>query len=135
MRPSRLAAHAQTTNGDFLNNMNLFHKAIAEFIGTFAIVFFGVGALMVSEKFPKIVSPFVIPIVFGLTIVVMIYASGHISGAHFNPVVTAALAITKQLPAKQVLIYWISQFLGGMTAISLLLLLFTINQTMGAAAK
>jgi len=88
-------------------------KMIAEAIGTFALVFAGCGAIMVSERVTEIQS---IPVVFGLVIAVMIYAVGHISGAHFNPAVTAAFAVIKKFPKEQVFYYWLAQFSGALIA-------------------
>lgn len=109
-----------------------FHKALAEMIGTFAIVFAGCGSVMVAERFPGSISPSVIPVIFGLTVAAMIYAVGHISGAHFNPAVTAAFAVARHFPAAQVLIYWTAQFLGGFLAISLLSVLLPHGNSFGA---
>jgi aquaporin NIP len=94
--------------------------AVAEAIGTFALVFAGCGAIMVSQRFPGTVAPGSIPMVFGLVIGVMVYAVGHISGAHFNPAVTLGLATAGRFPKKQVPVYWAAQVLGAFTAIALL---------------
>jgi aquaporin NIP len=100
--------------------MLLTHKALAETIGTFTMVFVGAGSIVLSERFPQAVPPFVIPIAWGLTIALMIFAVGHISGAHFNPAVTLAFAATKRLPASHVFLYWGSQLCGGLMAVGLL---------------
>ena len=78
--------------------MNLIQKSAAEFFGTFAIVFFGCGSLMVIERFPNVLSPILVPVVFGLAVAAMIYAVGHISGAHFNPAVTLAFTVVRHFP-------------------------------------
>lgn len=75
---------------------------------------------MISERFSGSVAPGQIPIVFGLIVTAMIYAVGHISGAHFNPAVTLGFAVARHFPWKEVLIYWLAQFLGAITAIVLL---------------
>ncbi len=98
----------------------LIQKSVAEFIGTFAIVFFGCGSLMVIERFPNTLSPILVPIVFGLTVAAMIYALGHISGAHFNPAVTLAFTIARHFPKNEIFAYWLAQFLGATTAIAIL---------------
>lgn len=85
-------------------------KASAEFIGTFAIVFFGCACILLSNMFA--------PLIFGMAVATMIYTVGHISGAHFNPAVTLAFAITRHFPAKQILPYWIAQFAGSIAAIA-----------------
>ena len=71
----------------------LARSLVAEAIGTFALVFAGCGAIMVDAK-THALGHVGVAIAFGLVIMVMIYAVGHISGAHFNPAVTAALAVS-----------------------------------------
>ncbi|MBY0472632.1 MIP family channel protein [bacterium] len=107
-------------------------KAVAEAIGTFALVFAGCGAVMVSERFPGSISGSAIPLVFGLAVAAMIYAVGHISGAHFNPAVTLAFVVARHFPKREVLSYWLAQFFGAVTAISLLYLLLPAGNTYGA---
>lgn len=99
----------------------LLKKAIAEFIGTFAIVFIGCGAIMMHSISPESVSALGISLVFGLVVSSMIYALGHISGAHFNPAVTLAFAVVGHFPRKEILPYWTAQVLGGVAAVSVLL--------------
>lgn len=110
----------------------LFTKSIAEAIGTFALVFAGCGGLMVSERFPGSVPPGAIPVVFGLAVAAMIYAVGHISGAHFNPAVTFAFAVARHFPKREVPAYWTAQCLGGLAAIVLLQTLLPEGLTFGA---
>lgn len=94
---------------------------VAEAIGTFAIVFAGCGGVMVLERFPHSgLTPSAIPVIFGLTVAAMIYAVGHISGAHFNPAVTLAFAVARHFPHGRVLAYWIAQFAGALLAMALL---------------
>ncbi len=111
--------------------MTLWKRSLAEFIGTFTLVFAGCGSIMVAERFPGTITPGVIPIVFGLAVAVMIYAVGHISGAHFNPAVTLAFAVGRHFPVKNVLYYWIAQFTGALLAIGTLTLLLPIGRTYG----
>jgi aquaporin NIP len=103
--------------------LTLFKKSLAEAIGTFTLVFAGCGSIMVAERFPGTVPPSVIPVVFGLAVAVMIYAVGHISGAHFNPAVTLAFAVGRHFPLKQLPFYWIAQYSGALAASGLLVLL------------
>lgn len=110
----------------------LMNKVFAEFIGTFALVFAGCGAVMVTERFPGALNPNMISVVFGLVVAAMIYSVGHISGAHFNPAVTLAFAIGRHFPGRQVAPYWAAQFSGGMVAIALLTLLLPKGTTFGA---
>lgn len=87
----------------------LIHKALAEMIGTFAVIFVGGGSIVLSEKCPYLFPPIGVPIAWGLVIACMILAVGHISGAHFNPAVTLTLAAAKRIPMTQILFYWTSQ--------------------------
>jgi aquaporin NIP len=91
----------------------------AEAIGTFALVFAGAGAIMVDEKTgdPGHVG---IALTFGLVIMAMIYAVGHVSGAHFNPAVSFAFALTRHFPWARAAGYWAAQVLGALAAALLL---------------
>ena len=93
---------------------------IAEMIGTFALVFAGCGAIMVSQRFPGTVAPGAIAMVFGLVVGAMIYAVGHISGAHFNPAVTLGFAVVGRFPRWDVPGYWAAQLAGAVAAIVVL---------------
>jgi aquaporin NIP len=93
-----------------------FSQYLAEFIGTFFMVFFGCGAMILSQVNPDSISTFAIPLVFGGAVSVMIYSVGHISGAHFNPAVTLAFWVSKRFPTKRVPGYLLSQFLGAILA-------------------
>src|SRR6476659_750370 len=87
----------------------------AEFVGTFALVFAGCGAIMVDAKTGAL-GHVGVAISFGLVIMVMIYALGHISGAHFNPAVTLGSAVTRRFPATRVPAYWAAQLTGALAA-------------------
>ena len=110
----------------------ILHQAIAEAVGTFALVFAGCGAIMVAERFPGSLHPMAVPVVFGLVIMVMIYAVGHISGAHFNPAVTLAFAVAKHFPKNHILLYWAAQCCGAVIAIVLLKCLLPVGEGHGA---
>ncbi|MEA2527282.1 MAG: aquaporin, partial [Thermomicrobiales bacterium] len=97
----------------------MLRKLVAEAIGTFALVFAGPGAIVIDAETGAI-GHVGVAISFGLVIMTMIYATGHISGAHFNPAVTLAFAITRHLPWRLAVGYWAAQLVGG-TAASLLL--------------
>ena len=88
---------------------------LAEAIGTFALVFAGCGAIMVDAK-THALGHVGVAICFGLVIMVMIYAVGHISGAHFNPAVTLAFATSRHFPALRVPAYWAAQLAGALAA-------------------
>jgi MIP family channel proteins len=98
---------------------NLPRAAVAEFIGTFALVFAGCGAIMVDAK-THALGHVGVAISFGLVIMVMIYAVGHISGAHFNPAVTFAFALGRHFPWPRAAVYWTAQVAGALTAAALL---------------
>jgi MIP family channel proteins len=93
----------------------LARSLLAEAIGTFALVFAGCGAIMVDAK-THALGHVGVAISFGLVIMVMIYAVGHISGAHFNPAVTLAFATSRHFPALRVPAYWAAQLAGALTA-------------------
>ena len=91
----------------------------AEAIGTFALVFAGAGAVMVDAKTHQL-GHVGVAITFGLVIMAMIYAVGHVSGAHFNGAVTFAFAITRHFPWSKAVWYWAAQLLGALLAAGLL---------------
>src|SRR5713226_8277907 len=97
-------------------------KLIAEFIGTFALVFFGVGAICAEQYLHGAGGPgfFGIAMAHGLAIAIMICALGHISGGHFNPAVTIGFWVTKRMNTLEVISYWIAQVAGAIAAAYLL---------------
>ena len=92
---------------------------VAEAIGTFALVFAGAGAVMVDAKTGAL-GHVGVAITFGLVIMVMVYALGHVSGAHFNPAVTFAFALTRHFPWPRAVAYWTAQVAGAILAAFLL---------------
>jgi aquaporin NIP len=97
----------------------LVRALVAEAIGTFALVFAGAGAIMVDAK-THALGHVGVAITFGLVIMVMIYAVGHVSGAHFNAAVTFAFALTRHFPWRRAAAYWAAQFVGAVIAAVLL---------------
>ena len=96
-------------------------RALAEGIGTFGLVFATAGANVVNELSDGRITHLGVGIVSGLIITAMIYAVGHISGAHFNPAVTVGFAVGRHFPMKEIPVYWAAQLLGGSVgALSLL---------------
>jgi aquaporin Z len=102
-------------------------RAIAEFIGTFTLIFIGGGAGIVSGS--DIVA---VALANGLAIGIMVSNLGHISGAHFNPAITAAFVSTRRITTRLAVIYWIAQFGGAVIAAAILRALFTHQQFLGA---
>jgi MIP family channel proteins len=94
-------------------------RLAAEGLGTFALVFFGVGAIMVDANGGDL-GKLGIALAFGLAITTMIYALGHISGAHFNPAVSFAFALGRHFPWQLVGAYWLAQSAGALAAALLL---------------
>jgi MIP family channel proteins len=90
----------------------------AEAIGTFALVFAGCGAIVVDAKTGAL-GHLGVALTFGLVIMVMIYALGHISGAHFNPGVTLAFAVTRHFPWSRAAGYWAAQVVGALVGAAL----------------
>jgi aquaporin Z len=104
-------------------------KLLAEFFGTFWLVFGGCGAAVLAAGFPEVGIGFVgVALAFGLTVLTMAYAVGGISGGHFNPAVTLGLAIAGRSPWSEVIPYWIAQVVGGLVA-ALILYLIVSNAT------
>jgi len=102
-----------------LSERALLRACVAELIGTFALVFAGAGAIMVDAKTAAL-GHVGVAITFGLVIMVMIYAVGHVSGAHFNPAVSLAFAVTRHFPWPRVALYWLAQLVGALLAAALL---------------
>ena len=99
--------------------MSLTRRLAAEALGTFALVFFGAGAIMVATKYGSF-GQLGVALAFGLAVAAMIYTLGHISGAHINPAVSLAFALARHFPWRHVGAYWIAQCLGA-TAAALML--------------
>ena len=107
-------------------------KYISEFIGTFAMIFCGTGAMTINEVTGGDVSHVGIAITWGFIVIAMIYAFGDISGAHFNPAVSIAFAFAKKFSWKEVPKYIIAQVLGALFASLILLFLFPTSEIYGA---
>jgi aquaporin NIP len=99
--------------------MPLGRRLGAEALGTFALVFFGAGAIMVAAEYGSF-GQLGIALAFGLVIAAMVYALGHISGAHLNPAVTFAFALSRHFPWRLVAGYWLAQAAGAIAAAFLL---------------
>jgi aquaporin Z len=101
--------------------MTLAKKATAEFIGTFWLVFGGCGAAVLAAAFPELGIGFVgVALAFGLTVLTMAFAIGHVSGCHLNPAVSIGLAVGKRFPASELPAYIVAQLGGGILAAAVL---------------
>jgi len=104
--------------------MTIARRAAAEFIGTGWLVFGGCGSAVLAAAFPHLGIGFVgVALAFGLTVLTMAYAIGHISGCHLNPAVTVGLWTGGRIPAGDVLPYIAAQVLGGIAGASILYLI------------
>jgi len=101
--------------------MTLGKRSLAEFIGTFWLVFGGCGSAVLAAGFPALGIGFVgVAFAFGLTVLTMAYAIGHISGCHLNPAVSVGLAVARRFPAKELPAYIFAQVVGGFFAAAVL---------------
>ncbi len=99
-------------------------KYLAEFFGTFWLVLGGCGSAVISAGFPEVgIGLLGVALAFGLTVLTMVYAIGHVSGAHLNPAVTIGLWAGRRIKASDVLPYIISQVLGGIAGAGILYLI------------
>ena len=107
-------------------------KLFAEFLGTFALVFAGTGAIVIDHASGGAIGHAGIALTFGLIVLAMIYTFGDVSGAHFNPAVTVAFAAAQRLPWREAPGYVAAQLLGAFAASALLRGLFPADAALGA---
>jgi aquaporin Z len=101
--------------------MPLSKKAIAEFLGTFWLVFGGCGSAVLAAAFPSVgIGLLGVALAFGLTVLTMAYAIGHVSGCHLNPAVSVGLVVGKRFPASDLPAYIVAQVAGGIAAAAVL---------------
>ena len=105
-------------------NQNILKQCVAEFIGTFALIFIGVGAIYCSTLPAMNMGLLGVAIAHGLAIGVMVSATGGISGGHLNPAVTFGLFVGGKINLPSSIAYWIAQLAGGSAAAFLMLTLF-----------
>jgi aquaporin Z len=108
--------------------MDLSRRLAAEFLGTFWLVLGGCGSAVLAATFPQVGIGFVgVALAFGLTVLTMAFAIGHVSGCHLNPAVTLGMWVGGRVPASDVLPYIISQVVGAITAAWILLAIASGN--------
>ena len=106
--------------------MAMSNRLAAEFLGTFWLVFGGCGSAVYAANFPEIgIGLTGVSLAFGLTVVTMAYAVGHISGGHFNPAVTLGLWAGRRIPTSDIIPYWIAQVVGAIAAAAALYVIAT----------
>jgi aquaporin TIP len=107
---------------------DVLRRGVAEFVGTFALIFVGAGSIATAAG---IRDPSLIGIAFahGLTIAVMVSAVGHISGGHFNPAVTLGFLATRRIAPGIAVVYWVAQFVGALAGALLLKAIFPDDLT------
>jgi MIP family channel proteins len=116
---------------------DVYRRAAAEFVGTFALIFVGAGSIATALGVQD-TALIGIALAHGLTIAVMVSAVGHISGGHFNPAVTLAFLVTRRMAPALAIVYWVTQFVAAAAAAVLLKWIFPnslVDQTrLGATA-
>ena len=110
---------------------SLSRRCLAEFLGTFLLVFVGTAAIVVDVTTGGVVSHLGISLAFGLVVLVAIYAFGHISGAHINPAVTFGFWVARRLSGRVVLPYIAAQMLGACLASLVVVTIFPDSPTLG----
>ena len=105
---------------------------LAEFIGTFALVFAGTGAIIINDLSGGAITHVGVALTFGLVVLAMIYTVGDVSGAHLNPAVSFGFWFARRFPSRKLLPYIAFQILGALLASASLKILFPQHQTLGA---
>ena len=111
--------------------MNNYRKLWAEFFGTFLLVLFGTGSVIVSEEYDGIIQAFGIGIVFGLTVWLLIQYFGRVADCHINPAVTFTFLVSKQISFRMGMKYIGLQLIGALLASLLLYIYFPTNINLG----
>src|SRR3954454_275402 len=105
-------------------NSDMKRRVVAEFFGTFWLVFGGCGAAVLSAAFPNLGIGFLgVAFAFGLTVLTMAYAIGHISGCHLNPAVSIGLWAGRRFPARDLLPYIVVQVIGAIIGAGIVLVI------------
>src|SRR6185369_5659504 len=103
---------------------NLTQRMSAEFFGTFWLVFGGCGSAVLAAAFPQVgIGLLGVSFAFGLSVLTMAYAVGHVSGGHFNPAVTVGVFAAGRFPSKSILPYIVAQIAGAIAGAGILYLI------------
>src|SRR5215210_7356110 len=105
--------NSSTTSLRIVDRPDLIRRAAAEGLAAFALVFAGCGAIVADAQYDGTLGTVGIALVFGLIIMVMVYATGHLSGAHINPAVTIAFTLSRHFPARDAAAYVVAQLIGA----------------------
>ena len=108
-------------------------RYVAELVATFFLIFCGTGAMVINAESYGAITHFGVATSWGLIVMIMIFAYGRISGAHMNPAVTLTLVILKLHPKKEILPYFVAQFIGALIASLTLAQLFPENDLLGSS--
>ena len=107
-----------------MREFDLTQKVSAEFLGTLWLVLGGCGSAVLAAAFPQVgIGLLGVSFAFGLTVLTMAYAVGHVSGGHFNPAVTIGLFTAGRIPAKEIVPYIVAQLAGGIAGAGILFLI------------
>jgi MIP family channel proteins len=105
-------------------------RLVAEALGTFLFFFLGFSGIAVLVDIgPEVIEPLGIAVGFGFGLALAIAAFGHLSGGHFNPAVTAGVAVAGRFPAREVIPYWIAQLVGGFGAVLVMAIVYSSQVT------
>lgn len=110
--------------GPWMPSPTFVRQVLAEFIGTFFLIFLGCGSVIIDQKSDRSITHLGVSLVWGMAVMIIIYAIGHISGAHLNPVVTLASALVRRFPWAQVPAYIGAQIFASISAGFVLRLMF-----------
>lgn len=116
--------YTERTCGSFLPSVVFAQKVVAEIIGTFFLIFIGCGAVVIDKKTNGSITHLGVSLVWGLAAMIIIYSTGHVSGAHLNPAVTLAFAAVRRFPWTQVPAYIGAQVFAAICAGFVLRLMF-----------